>query len=273
MNTKLMASVVVITYNQHNALLNVISGLCNQTMDRQEYEVIIIDDGSTDETILITSEQLQISTGLNIQIKHTTNGGRARARNIGVSMASGRIIVFCDGDRVPAPSFIKNHTNAHMEGMCAVIGASYDYFGKSELLDRLDNWSYIMRFSRLPFYFQRVSKIYNQAGVTDSKNAWLSFLVGNASVDREIMLNIGGFDERFIQWGFEHFELGYRLMQNNIRFRLSLAAMNFHQPHPREFGFYEKNIRDNINKIKNIHPEIDEQLLIKTLLEAGELSN
>ena len=74
------------------------------------------------------------------------------------------------------------------------------------------------KYSRLPQYFKQISSIYNEHGRTKSNLMWLSFLVGNSSIKRDIIEEVGGFDETFIDWGFEHFELAYRLFNKGYNF-------------------------------------------------------
>lgn len=87
-------SVIVPVYNTEKYLNKCINSLLRQTY--KNIEIILIDDGSTDSSGSICDEYAQ--NYANIQVRHIENGGQGRARNIGVSLAGGEYIMFCDSD-------------------------------------------------------------------------------------------------------------------------------------------------------------------------------
>ena len=93
--SKINNSVVIPVYNQYEQLKKVLKGFKEQTVDSDEYEIVIVDDGSTD---LLSKERgvvLCEKYNLNIELIHQTNSGRAVARNKGVQYSRGKIIIFC----------------------------------------------------------------------------------------------------------------------------------------------------------------------------------
>lgn len=255
-----MISVVIPVYNQYNSLCKVLDAFYLQIYNDDAYEIIVVDDGSSDDVKNVSD--LTCSRKLNARIIHQENKGRAAARNTGINDAKGDIIIFCDADRFPRNDFIMQHTEFHKKGANIVIGASFDYFGKNDLsIDEETNWKMISRFSRLPPYFKKISLIYDESGQTSSKLSWLSFLVGNMSIKRDIVKKIGGFDESFIEWGFEHFDLGYRLYIQGYQFSMNINAINYHIPHLRHKNFYRDAIELNSKKLITKYKEIDERIL------------
>lgn len=87
-------SIIVPVYNVEKYLNKCVDSLLSQTYSN--IEIILIDDGSNDSSGIICDEYA--SKFSNIIVKHIENGGQGRARNIGISMASGEYIMFCDSD-------------------------------------------------------------------------------------------------------------------------------------------------------------------------------
>lgn len=205
-----MISIIIPVYNQYSSLVIVLKAFCMQSINIDKFEFVIVNDGSTDN--IRDLSYIECVGNLKHKIIHQRNKGRAAARNAGIRESKGDIIIFCDADRFPNPDFIKQHLEFHQKKEAdIVIGASYDYFGKKLCMDDDIHWSTIDRFSRAPLYFKKIASLYDAKGYTSSNISWLSFLAGNASIRRNIIEDIGGFDENFMEWGFEHFDLAYRL--------------------------------------------------------------
>lgn len=259
---KSIIDIIIPVYNQLISLSTIIYAFSIQSVDSNIYKLIVVDDGSTDELSTKSWEKYSHRYGLNGEIIHQPNKGRAAARNTGVRASNSDIIMFCDSDRFPKPDFIEQHLKSHQDGAEIVVGASYDYFGKEGYVgvNNID-WNTVHKYSRLPPYYKKISSIYNEQGQTTSCLSWLSFLVGNSSIKRGIIHDIGGFDESFVEWGFEHFEFAYRLFCKGYNFSLNRLASNYHIPHPRTNNFYNQAIVENSKKLSEKYPEINEQVL------------
>lgn len=99
-----MASVIVPCYNAEKTLNRTIQSLEQQTY--KDFEVILIDDGSTDNTIKII-ETIQKTSGLTIKFVHQKNSGVSSARNYGISIAQGKYLCFLDSDDVYHKRFLE----------------------------------------------------------------------------------------------------------------------------------------------------------------------
>jgi GT2 family glycosyltransferase len=86
------ASVVICVYNGAATIADCLRGAT--ALDYPNYEVIVVDDGSTDDTARIAST-------FDVRLIRTANGGLSRARNVGIEAATGEIIAFTDGDARP----------------------------------------------------------------------------------------------------------------------------------------------------------------------------
>ena len=111
-------SVVIPSYNSVKLLLRCINALENQSAKKTFFEIVVANDGSTDETLGMI-ENFKSKSGLKLQWTSIKNSGPATARNTGVSISSGPWIGFLDADVIPHPNWvetalelIKNNPNA-----------------------------------------------------------------------------------------------------------------------------------------------------------------
>lgn len=89
-----LISVIVPIYNVEDYIENGVNSIINQTYDN--LEIILVDDGSKDKSSKIIDELSKLDN--RIKVIHKKNGGVSSARNVGLSVASGRYIIFIDGD-------------------------------------------------------------------------------------------------------------------------------------------------------------------------------
>lgn len=102
-------SIIIPSYNRAHLILNTLDSVKNQNFEN--YEVIIIDDGSTDNTKETVENYISRSGIQNCRYFYKTNGERGAARNFGISKASGQWITFLDSDDV----FYNNHLSMASE--------------------------------------------------------------------------------------------------------------------------------------------------------------
>lgn len=91
-------SVVITLYNKEPYLRDLFESLLRQGMKDGEYEVILVNDGSTDGTESICREFIAQHPNLNVKYKYQVNQGVSVARNVGIEMAEGEYIHFLDCD-------------------------------------------------------------------------------------------------------------------------------------------------------------------------------
>jgi GT2 family glycosyltransferase len=181
-------------------------------------------------------------------------------------------LIFCDGDRIPAPDFVERHATFHRDQKnAAAFGCSWDCFLGAEKLHaaELGQFAQISRFSRQPVYYRAITTLFSN-GESRSPAAWAAFLVGNSSVRKTDFEKAGGFDENFRSWGLEHFDLALRLLRENVRIVNLPEAANFHIPHAREEDFFKKHIRSGSRQLAEKHSSVNQLALEKFL--SGEIS-
>jgi len=105
MRNKYKFSIIIPTYNRSHFLPMTLESVSNQTY-QEEYEIIVVDDGSTDNTEEILKKWIKKEPRLKV-VKHKTNKGAASARNTGISIAKGKYILFLDSDDRLLPEALK----------------------------------------------------------------------------------------------------------------------------------------------------------------------
>jgi glycosyltransferase involved in cell wall biosynthesis len=236
-------SVVIPAFDRLDALRVVLRFFDHQDHPRDRFEVIVVDDGSAERVDRVVDAR---SYGYRLEILRQENEGRAAARNRGARRARGELLLFCDADRIPDPTWISAHAAFHgrFKG-CAAFGVPWDCFYRCEKLTACGEGERdaVRRFSRKPDYFRAIARLF-QGETTTSNVAWATFLVGNSSVRRGDLLEAGGFDEDVRTWGLEHFELGLRLVERGVSICHNSAAWNYHIPHARDV----EGLREGIEK-------------------------
>ena len=207
-------SVVIPTYNRLDMLLRVLDALEGQ-IDAPPFEVIVINDGSSDDT------DATISQRENIIYRLQPNGGPGRARNHGVSLATGRSIVFIGDDTVPEPRFLAEHARIHRESNDDPLVACVGYTGwprgerVTAFMDYINDWGLQFGYKMIkhgeivPFNF---------------------FYTSNISIDRDL-LGPQPFDTTFPSAAWEDIELAYRLDAMGLKIRYNSHAVTRHY-HP-----------------------------------------
>lgn len=98
-------SIIVPVYNIENYIGDCLESLCNQNIDKEEYEIIVIDDGSIDGSARIIDDFDAMYS--NLYAYHKENGGVSSARNLGLEKATGDYIWFVDGDDLVAKNCLE----------------------------------------------------------------------------------------------------------------------------------------------------------------------
>lgn len=216
-------SVIVTTYNWPGALDRVLCALSEQ--DYAQLEVIVADDGSTDETAeLVHSWRSKFPFPL-IHCWQSDEGFRAAMiRNRAVAMARHDYLIFIDGDCVMFPSFVSNHV--------ALAEKGWFVAGNRVLLNQaftekvLKNGLSIHRWSFSKWMMARLLNSCNRVLPLCSLPMgrlrkfkplkWQGAKTCNLGMWRNDFLKVNGFDEDFEGWGFEDSDCVIRLQRANI---------------------------------------------------------
>lgn len=271
---ELKASIVMPTFNKRERLELTLESLKYQTIKPESFEIIIVDDGSTDGT-----EDIVKGFAKNFDLRYIkkNNEGRSSARNKGMKETRSELIIFCDDDLIVAPTFIEGHIKAHEQEKCVAHGIIYNlpylkFFkdpstgrayddldgGELELVkqyciskDKIKDITHIHKQSKIPLIEKTLQSIFLK---NLKEYQWLCCSGANMSCDKALLEAVGGFNTYFgKEWGAEDFELGYRLYKYGVKFMYLHNAHNYHMMHVR-MNFKEA-LEASILKFYECHPE------------------
>jgi len=194
-------SVIIPTRNRASLLLETLAALEDQTAPRHRFEVVVVDDGSTDGT----AEQIA-ARQIPLRLRVIKNGGEgvAAARNAGAAAARGRVLLFVDDDVLPMPTLVSAHLAQHNAATpTVVIGLLAPSDGSHQ-----PAWA--------RWEADRLNHHYRAMGRGLRPPAGRRLYSGNFSVDRQLFLDCGGFDTTMPR--AEDVDLGYRLEAAGARF-------------------------------------------------------
>jgi len=217
-----MLSVIIPTYNRLAKLQKTLESLCVQTLSRAEFEVIVVDDGSTDGTREFL-KNYPISVDFKLRYFLLTHGGAGRARNLGIEKASGELIFFCGDDTRLDKNLLQIHKARHTEKKnIAVLGLA--------LWDEREKVTDFMRYLAPagPQFHYNTIKNKNSAGFEH-------FYTCNISLAKK-WLEVERFDEQF-DCAFDDIELGLRLEKKGLRVVFEPQAIVFHMHYYDEENF------------------------------------
>lgn len=195
------------TFKRPQLLARVLEACFDQTLSPDQYEVVLVNDGSPDETPEVI-ERMRPLAPCRFEVIHQQNAGLAKGRNAGIARSRGERLVFIDDDVLPTPVFAAEHVRSDdVHGDVIVRGAVIN----TESFDRLPPpiWS-----------------LANYSG----NYFWTS----NVSVRRSRLDRVGGtFDDSFSEYGWEDIELGMRFRDIGTKAVFNKRAVAFHyKPRP-----------------------------------------
>ena len=237
-------SVVIPTYDRLDVLPEVLAALESQR-DAPPFEVIVVDDGSTDGTDRFLESWLP---PYQATVLAQDNAGPAAARNRGVAAARGRWVAFLGDDTVPEPGWMAAHRAAHRargDGReLAVIGYT--------------RWHPRMETTPFLEYINEYGLQFGYALIEDKEDVPFNFFyTSNLSLTREALLE-EPFDLRFPYPAWEDIEASYRMKQKGLQLVYEPAARVLHD-HPTDlarFAVRQEKAGYSAVVFYGLHPEL-----------------
>ncbi len=196
-------SVITPTRNRAPVLERCLACLATQSLDPSRYEVIVVDDASTDATPAVIEAARRAAACAIRPFTMAERMGISAARNLAIREARGEIIAFVDSDSLAPPSFLAVHLNSHRR-----FGVHVVCRGPVVLTSSLDR----------PFE--------TRTSLLDISTAY--FDTDNGSVRRAHLVRAGLFDEGLSPYGWEGLDMGYRLRALGLRRAFCRDAPLYH---------------------------------------------
>jgi glycosyltransferase involved in cell wall biosynthesis len=271
-------AVLVSSYQRPWHLARVLTSIEHQQGVGGRFEVVVTDDGSTDETLALV-EQFAGRVSFPVHLTTHTHCGfqLARCRNEGVRASSAEYLLFLDGDCLIPPDHLRHHLECRRAG---VVQAGYCCLLDQETTERLtltdvargdfcqaahpDQIRCLRRMHRKACWYQRLRhpskpKLYG----------------GNVGIDRRDYERVNGYDENFHGWGCEDDDLRLRLRAAGIRIRSILhRTWTYHLWHP-PAASTPGRWRDGVNVpylLRKHRPVFCENGLLKSMHFAAQAS-
>jgi GT2 family glycosyltransferase/peptidoglycan/xylan/chitin deacetylase (PgdA/CDA1 family) len=249
--TKMKIAVIIATYNRKHVLTRSLPTLLGQDLASDDYELLVVVDGSTDGTV----EYLRsLKPRCRLRVLEQSNRGQAAAINTGLHAASGEIILFLDDDILCPPNLLRTHVAAHSDATTALVYGSV-------LLDPQTpegvarDWAYTF-----------CDKFFAKLTSENAHRGWkLCMASANSSAPRNVLLSSGGLDETFAQCN--DFEFGLRLWKSGLRFRYEPKAI-VHQLFTKTSSEIIRDARDDGRasvRLCRKHPDYRSSALISHL--------
>ena len=241
-------SIVIPTYNRRPILEKCLIALEKQILNKNvgEYEVIVVDDGSTDGT------NTWIKNNKN-NLKHVVlyeqeHGGPALGRNLGIIKSKYEIIIFIDSDLVVLKNFITSHVDKLISSFKKNNNKCFTY-------GSVINTS---NFQNPQSEFYKISDI-----------SFAYFATGNVAIPKRLLLSVGLFDTSFSLYGWEDLELGERLRKIGTKLIKCPKAVGFHWHPPFDCNQIDALIKQEKERAKMAivflkkHPNLGVRFMIQ----------
>lgn len=234
-------SIIIPTIGR-KTLQRVLSALVNSNdFETIAPEIIVVRDAV--EGPFLSQLEAEFPQVLFLTTKEKSYSGGAR--NVGLDKATGEVIVFLGDDTIPQPDWLQRVSDfhlAHPEREAALLGLIS--WTKELVCDSFHQWLE----NNAQFAFSSIRK--NGAD-------WRHFYTSNISVKQEL-IGDERFSDRFVGWGFEDTEFGYRLFQKGMKISFDPECEVLHDHKQEEDRVWEqtRNARKNAVIFEKLHPEV-----------------
>lgn len=208
-----LLSAVICTYNRAPLLAGVLESLCRQSLPRECFEVVVINDGSADDTPQVVRS---FADRLPLRYLFQRNAGLAAAKNHGLFASRGDCVLFLDDDDIAAEALLEEHVQTHRQ----YPDAQYAVLGHTRLSPD------IAAKPLMHFVVEVDCHLFSYPSLKHGELLdYTYFWGGRSSCKRSFLLEYGVFNPVF-RFGCEDIELGYRLARQGLRVVYNQRALS-----------------------------------------------
>lgn len=238
-------SVVIATFNRKHLLAGCLDSLANQVSASGLFELIVVNDGSTDDTASYL-DTFSATVAFPVKVCHQANSGVAAARNQGIALASGDVIAFTDDDCLLRADWIASLVRLWQL-------AADDVGGIGGLLDTVcdtdsllaDYLRFIDEFNHLPVITPLAVRP-RHISRCDGTEQVAYLRTSNASFRVAALRKVGSFNEAFRRPGGEDPDLSYRILAAGYRLVCSAELRVMHRSRP-DYKAYFESLANYVN--------------------------
>lgn len=218
------ASVIVPAYNAEKTIRQCLKALLQQDFPKEQYEIIVVDDGSRDRTAEVAMEYP-------VRVMRQKHTGPAAARNKGAKITKGEILVFIDADCKSKDNCLSTLVGNFNSPDIAGVGGSYETGNKNYALARIIGYEIAIRHKRMPRF--------------------VDYLGGfNCAYRKDVFQKADGFDESFIEASGEDNDLSYRIFDMGYRLVFEPKAVVMHNHSSRLIDYLRKQYQHAMWRVK-----------------------
>jgi len=239
-------TVIIATYNRRNCINECLEHLDSQNLPKNHFEVIVVNDGSKDdtkETLKLWEKKMK-----NLKVFHQKNAGQGNARNIALSHADGEIILFIGDDIYGEDNFLKEHYDFHKkfpQEEFACLGLTL--WDPNKPINKYMKW---LTHGGPQFAYHKLK--------SEEEASFWYFYTSNISIKKNLLIN-EKFDPIYKGYGWEDIELAYRLHKNHgLRIIYRPNALAFHDHFMEEKSLKNRmiSVGKNAKIFQKKHPEL-----------------
>jgi len=221
----LKVSVVVPVYNAQATLRHLIDSLLAQDYPKNNLEIIMVDDGSTDNSAAIIKERAEI------KYLYQKNAGPAAARNYGWQSATGEIVCFMDADCFASSDWLTQLLFGFRSKDIAAVAGTYGITGSQNVIA----WC----------VYEEIQ--YRHKKMPDVIRAFGSY---NVAIRMSVLKETGGFNSRYRQPSAEDYDLSYRIAQLSYKIYFAKGAFVYHFYAQSIHSYFAKQFRHGFWRMK-----------------------
>jgi GT2 family glycosyltransferase/glycosyltransferase involved in cell wall biosynthesis len=257
MNAEPSVSVVIVNLNGRVLLGQCLDGLATQSYPQDKVETILVDNGSTDDSVVFVREMYPhvhvIEAGRNL--------GFAGGNNLGVRIATGDYVALINNDARADPHWLRAMVDVLERDPEVACAASKILDEKGETIDFVG--PVMNLYGRA---FQIDEGVPAVPGFYDEPRELLAPCGGAMMVRRDVFLPVGGFDEDYVAW-FEDLDLGWRFWLYGYRVLLVPQAIVYHRQHQTgsKFPVEQRYVLSEMNALRTVVKNYEEENLWRVL--------